>query len=663
MPQLNILMRKNIIFTFLVLVVSVVCAQNQNQESEPEGEEGDFKSLRNQEDERERPPVTSYRIITVDNDTTYVDTTLTIQKDYKFNYLRRDDFELLPIHNVGQSYNSLAKRTERDHVLPLFGARSRHFNFMEAEDINYYLVPTPLTELYFRTTFEQGQQLDAFFTVNTSPRLNLSIAYKGVRSLGKFQHALTSTGNFRATASYYTKNERYKMKAHFVSQDLLNEENGGLSEEGLDQYLGRGAFVGEESEFSDRGAISVNFEDAENKLVGRRTYVNHEYSIIKKTDSTDTGLSIGHILDLTDKRYTYDQAAIAPNGLLGEAYVAAAISDNVALEDLSNQLFIDFTNTWLGNLKIKGGNSNYNYGYNSILTQVDTLGNLTNITNRIKGDIFTVGGEYHNNYRGFQLFADGMTIVSGDFTGNYFNAGAGYELNEQYQIEAKIGTSSVAPNYNFLLYQSDYVNYNWQNDLDNTETQKIQVNLKAKKFAEIQAEYSTIKNYTYFNQNSEGIIEPDQFSDNIDVLKVKLSQDLTFRNFGLNNTVMYQNVQGGDQIYNVPDIVTRNTLYYQNHLFKRALFLQTGVTFKYFTSYTADAYDPVLAEFYVQNEEEIGGFPQFDIFFNAKVRQTRIYLKFENIGEAFMQNNEFSAPGYATRDAVLRFGLVWNFFL
>ena len=79
-----------------------------------------------------------------------------------------------------------------------------------------------MPELYFKTTFEQGQQIDAFFTVNTSPRLNLSIAYKGVRSLGKYQHALTSTGNFRATASYRTKNERYSVKTHFVSQDLNN---------------------------------------------------------------------------------------------------------------------------------------------------------------------------------------------------------------------------------------------------------------------------------------------------------------------------------------------------------------------------------------------------------------------------------------------------------
>ncbi len=670
------LMRKNLIIIIAFLFVSVIFAQDRNQEEinqnptlSREDDQNSKKSLREiaaeaKKDKEKKPPVTEYKIISKENDTTYLDTTLTIQKDYKFNYLRRDDFELLPIHNVGQTYNSLVKREEGLHLLPLFGARARHFNFMEVRDINYYHVPTPLTELYFKTTFEQGQQLDAFFTANTSPRINLSIAYKGVRSLGKYQHALTSTGNFRATLTYFTKNERYKMRSHFVSQDLLNEENGGLSEEGIDQYLGRGQFIADEDEFIDRGAISVNFEDAESILLGKRFYLDHQFALIKKTDSTSTGVSIGHIMDLTDKRFRYDQTAVAPDNLLGEAYVSGAISDDVALEDFSNQVFIDLTNTWLGQLKIIGGSSNYNYGYNTLLSQVDDAGVQTNITNRIKGDVFSVGGEYKNTYKRFSLFADGMTLVSGDFTGHYFNAGAGFSWYDKYQAQVKISSNSVAPNYNFLLYQSDYINYNWQNDFSNIETQKVQFNIKAKNIAEIEASYASIDQYTFFQKDANDIIRPTQFGQSIDLIKVKLTQGLTFWKLGLDNTVMYQNVQGGEQVYNVPEIITRNSLYFQDHFFKKnALFMQAGVTLKYFTAYNADAYDPVLSEFYVQNDQEIGGFPQVDIFFNAKVRQTRIFFKVENFGEAFSQNQEFSAPGYPTRDAVLRFGLVWNFFL
>lgn len=663
-------MKKTYILIVILLVTIVSSAQDRNQigvDKDTSGENSDSNekktsSLRNRgKDKRKKLPVTDYKIIDIKNDTTYVDTTLSIQKDYAFNYLRRDDFGLLPINNVGQSYTSLVKKEERKQLLPLFGARARHFNFMEAADIKYYHVPTPLTELYFKTTFEQGQQLDAFITVNTSPRLNLSIAYKGVRSLGKYQQALTSTGNFRATANYKTPKERYQLKTHFVAQDLLNEENGGLSPEGLEQYLSIGTFIGQEEKFSKRGSIEVNFNDAENSLKGKRFYLDHQFAIVKKTDSSSTGLAIGHVMDLTDKSFQYNQKAA--NDLLGLAYKTTELSDKVALEDFSNDVYLSFTNKWLGAFKVEAGASNYNYGYNTLLTKVDNSNNVINITNRIKGEIYSVGGEYKNSYKGVQVGAKGKTIVSGDFTGNYFTAEAGYQSNSNYGAQLAVSTNTVAPNYNFLLYQSDYINYNWQNKFDNIDTKKAQLTIKAKKFAEIEASYTTINNYTYFTKDATNIIAPQQFEERIDLMKIKLTQGIKFFKFGLDNTVLYQKVQGGDKIYNVPEIITRNSLYYQDHWFKKALYLQTGVTFTYFSNYAADAYDPVLAEFYVQNEEEIGGFPQIDIFFNAKVRQTRIFFKVENFGEAFSQNKEFSSPGYAPRDAVLRFGVVWNFFL
>jgi len=167
--------------------------------------------------------IKDYLIITRENDTIQVDTTLSIYKDYKFNYLRRDDFELLPFSNMGQTYNSLSLDFKSTTIIPNIGATAKHFNYMDVDAINYYRVPTPFTELMYKTAFEQGHVLDAFFTVNTSDQFNLSIAYKGMRSLGQYQHILSSTGNFRFTTSYNTKGNRYKLRTHIVMQDILNQ--------------------------------------------------------------------------------------------------------------------------------------------------------------------------------------------------------------------------------------------------------------------------------------------------------------------------------------------------------------------------------------------------------------------------------------------------------
>jgi len=75
-----------------------------------------------------------------------------------------------------------------------------------------------------------------------------------------------------------------------------------------------------------------------------------------------------------------------------------------------------------------------------------------------------------------------------------------------------------------------------------------------------------------------------------------------------------------------------------------------------------DGYNPILAEFYVQDREELGSFPLLDFFINAKVRQARIYFKLEHFNSSFSESKFYAAPGYPYRDFVIRFGLVWNFF-
>ena len=70
-----------------------------------------------------------------------------------------------------------------------------------------------------------------------------------------------------------------------------------------------------------------------------------------------------------------------------------------------------------------------------------------------------------------------------------------------------------------------------------------------------------------------------------------------------------------------------------------------------------------VAEFYVQNTTEVGDFPRIDFFINAKIRQTRLFLKAEHLNSSFTGYNFYSAPNYPYRDFIVRFGIVWNFFL
>ncbi|MGA1226782.1 MAG: putative porin [Tamlana sp.] len=596
--------------------------------------------------------IEDYLIISYANDTTFVDTTLTIQKEYKFNYLRKDNFGLMPFSNLGQTYNRLTYNFENSSLMPVFGARARHFNYMEIEDINYYRVPTPLTELFYKTAFEQGQLADSFFTVNTTPQFNFSIAYKGLRSLGKYQHILTSTGNFRFTTNYRTKNNRYNLRAHIVTQDLLNQENGGLRDNNVT------SFESGEPEFLDRSILEVNFENAESMLRGKRFHLEHNYKIIREKDSLSKNkLSFGHIMSFEDKYFEYNQTSAATS-FFGDAF-GVRVNDKATLENFYNQLQLNYSNDILGDLQFNISSNNYNYGYDKLI-----ILNASKITNRLKGDIFSAGGKYHKKHKGFDLKGELGINISGDFDGNFIKAQASFKLNEDILASASLNHSSQAPNYNTLLYQSDYISYNWQNSFTNTETQQLAFQLKYKKLANIIVDFNTINDYVYFKEDSNtNQVKPFQNNESITYLRVKLENEIKLGKFALNNTILYQNVQDENNALNTPELTTRNTFYFSSHLFKKAMYLQTGLTLSYFTKYYMNNYSPLLAEFYVQNEREFGDFPRLDFFLNAKIRQTRIYLKAEHFNSAFTGYDYYSAPTYPYRDFTVRFGVVWNFFL
>ena len=625
--------------------------EKMNQSGEQDVNNTNKSSEKDKTGKRKEYDINLYKIITHQRDSMVFDTTLTIQKDYKYNYLRKDDFELLPFSNLGQTYNSLAYSFNTPSSFPNMGMRAKHFNYDEVEDVKYFNVPTPTTELFFKTTMEQGQLLEAFITMNTSKRTNFSISYKGMRSLGKYQNILSSTGNFRLTANYRTKNDRYAIRGHFYSQDVLNNENGGLTDLALVDFE-----TGVE-EFTDRSRLSVQYQDAQNILVGKRYYFEHDYKILKQKDSLrDNNLRVGHTFNYETKYYIFDQTS--QNEQFGDSYVSSALRDRSQLRKLFNQTSVSYRTKTFGDVKFKANHTKYDYYFNKILYQVGGI-----VPNRIEGDVISVGGEWRHTIAGIQLKADILANVSGELGGNYFNGNAKYKLNDDIDLDASIVINSKAPNFNFIVNQSDYRDYNWRNDLENERTQSINFSLKSKKWLNADVSFTSLNNYTYFSGlTPDAQITPQQAPDAITYLKIKVGKEFRYGKFALNNTVMYQKVTQTGDVFNVPELVTRNTLYFTDKWFKKALFIQTGVTFNYFTEYFGNGYNPLLGEFYSQNQQKIGGFPRFDVFINAKVRRTRIYFKLEHLNSSFTGYNFFSAPNYPYRDFIVRFGLVWNFF-
>ena len=600
-----------------------------------------------------------YRIITLDRDTTYIDTSLTIKKEYSHNYLRRDTFGLLPFANDGQTYNTLQYSLTAVDPYPEFGFKAKHFNFIEANQIRYASVATPLTELYFKSTQLKGQSVDSYIAVNTSPNLNFSLAYRGLRSDGKYINQLASTGNFRFTTSYSTKSKRYWFDFHFTQQDILNKENGGITS--IDD------FESENIDYKNRQRLEVYLTDAKSFLKGKRFFIDHGFRINSKQGANN--LYLKHQFNYENKFFEYNQLTVSSNAKgeiinrFGESFRSTEINDQTRYNKMYNKVGLQYENTSLGKFQFFVDDFRSNYYYNQILF----FDNRT-VPSALSMTINSAGGQYEyrkDKWNGRFLYTRSITNQSL----SNLDATMQFDLDEDNQFVFQYQNTNKLPNNNYNLHQSSYLAYNWSNNFNNEKINSLSANAITP-WINASLQLSSIKDHLFFDNVSTAaqkleqtqIVSPSQYAGTIKYLSLKMNKEFQFGKFALDNTVLYQKVDQNQSVLNVPEVVTRNSIYFTDFFFKKALYLQTGIVFNYFTNYYANDYNPVIGEFFVQRDKQIGNFPNLDFFVNAKIQRTRIFFKVEHFNSSLTGNTFYSAPNNPYRDMTIRFGLTWNFF-
>jgi hypothetical protein len=645
-----------VIFSFLLLLSSsFLFSQEKDKNSAP------VSLIKTQAQKAkelaQKAPITSYKIYSVEKDTVILDTTLSIKKEYSYNYLHRDLFGLMPFPNEGQTYSTLNFGLNKFSPFPEFGFKAKHMNYLEVDDIKYYSVATPLTELYFKTVMEQGQNVDALITLNTSKNFNISFAFKGLRSLGKYINQLSSTGNFRFTLSYFTKDNRYNLNFHFTGQDLLNGENGGLTQPEL--------FEANDPLYVNRPRLQVYLTDAKSFLKGKRVFIDQTFRL--NTKDKQNNLLIANQINYEHKYFEYNQFTLSSTiGTLGSSFnrfgtasTNSNINDQTLYDRLYNKIGAIYENKTLGKFQF----FTENFIYKSFTGIDKTVGTIL-IPGQIQAVINTIGGQY--DYRKNKW--NGTIVVSNSISTQplrNLEAKLTYTINPKNSINFQYQNSSKSPNNNYILTQSSYDNYNWYRSFNNEKINNISVNATTQ-WVDASVQLTTLDDHLYFqdtiHQVNQQLVTPHQYSGSINYLSFKIAREFKYRKWGLDNTLLYQKTAQKDTILNVPQLTLRNTLYFSDYVFKRAMFIQAGITINYFSKYYADDYNPILGEFFVQKEKQIGGFPMLDFFINARVKQTRIFLKAEHFNSSMSGNKYYSAPNLPYHDFMVRFGLVWNFF-
>lgn len=576
----------------------------------------------------------------INNDTILLDTTLNINKFYEFNFRRKDNFELIKPNNVGQPYNNLSYVIDESNY-PIIGYSANKTQLQTSDDIYFYDVAYPMTELLFKTVFSQGQLTDVLFTTNVNRKLNFSLGFKALRSLGKYQNSLSGSKNFTFTYNYNSK--KFSSKSFYLSQKLEKHESGGLS------LISINDFESKDPVFNERSKLNVKFEDAVNVYFQRDFYSHNKFKI----SDNKKNLSLNHTLHYVTVNNSYNQSLINNyyGGLIGGI---TTVDDKFKFRSINNKISFDISNIIFDFAEI--GLINFNYEYF----------NLKSSNEKIKENSNLFSIKLSKNFEILDFDFDLQKKISGDRIGDRLNIVLKPAKKFNLDLNLKLSSVKSHPGLIYDNYYSGFSGVNWTNRNDLVNTSSVFINYNNKKFGQFSLSGSLINNYVYVsteNSDIESYIPYiNQAEFDIKLFKLKYVKNFIFGKFSINNSFLIQNVNQNDNILNIPDFVYRNSFFISEKIFKNVLEIQSGFNFKIFSKFFIDEYNPVISTFHIQDKRKIGGFPIVDFFLNAKIRQTRLFFIFEHINSSLSKNNFFTTPSIPYRDSNFRFGLNWNLF-
>lgn len=576
------------------------------------------------------------------------DTVMTVDKTYIFSqYNNKDNFGKAQFANIGAGFNPLSFEVNAQQNLALMPT-NKSYGILSVDDINYYDVKTPTATFVYHNAMKNGAALKSTYTQNIGKRFNFALEYMGLRSQGMYRNSLAANNNTLFSGHYVSKSGNYELFAHYLHQNVNNQENGGIAVDSL--------FQQGDSNSSNRQNMQVNLAGSSSQFSYRRYYLTHQFTPFNPEKYP---FRIRHTISHEGNKYHYTQSA-------AEAYWYDSALELVTGAPLSSRKYSDnFSNTvslvW-DNEKFKL-DAGLRYQMLKFGSSAITLPILVIPTEMKESRIGAVGNLQIKLFDKIQLnsFAE---FSNGSKFGTYMRTtnNLKFEPIKDYFVNVKANFQSVYPSFNYLINTSNYNNFNYY--LQNAKNQTVtelggNINLKWFK-TELFANYFRIDNYTYFDMAAM----PRQSASSLNISQIGGDATFSYGNFHLNTRLQFQNALTNKDLLPMPSFIGRANIFYQSKAFKKAGEIQAGIKIYYFSKFASREYFPIINEYILPNSNSfsIGGQPIADVYFNLKVKKMFFFIEGQQIGTVFSNNQAYAFPSYPVYDFRLNIGIVWYLF-
>ena len=101
---------------------------------------------------------------------------------------------------------------------------------------------------------------------------------------------------------------------------------------------------------------------------------------------------------------------------------------------------------------------------------------------------------------------------------------------------------------------------------------------------------------------------------------------------------------------------------YTTRIFKKRLRFQVGLDMFYNTLYYADGYNPLMRQFYTQQEIQAGNYLYLNAHLALRVKRISFFVRGGNLLAGLFNFHYMTTPGYPMQGRSLELGINWKFY-
>ncbi|WP_231492217.1 putative porin [Pedobacter sp. Leaf170] len=562
------------------------------------------------------------------------------------------------------------------------GFHSLDYYALNPEDIIYYQARAPFTSLYLVSAGQKEQYFKAIHSQNIKKNWNMGVNFNRMDSRGFYSRQRGDNLNIAIFSWYQSPNKRYNMWASAIFNTLRAYENGSIAEQTIfnDDYVK-----------IDRKAEATNLTSARNLYRKNTIFLKQTYYVGRIDSATATNTSVlptnkvTYTLEYNNDSYGFfkdelDNNLVIPKALdksskLGinsvNALDAIYTSDSTHLQHVKNEFIYSFflrakNSTVIKNeLKLDAGIKHDYYNYTSLGARRDGV-TYENRTFSFQ-NLSVIGALSYRFTSNIDLNLDVNQIFQGRNAGDFL-----YEAKSRIGLGKAIGRIELgaylqnqSPSQLFTSYNGNH--FEWINsDLKNTKVANLSFGyINDKLGLEAGAKYFLTSNYLYFGTTILGLndinVKPLQESADISLIRLDVAKRWRFGKFLIENYLAYQKTDNND-VLRTPEFYTCNSFSFDLNLFK-VLKTNIGFDVRYNTSYANYLYSPAISQFYIDREATVlKSVPVVDVYLKANLKRANIFVKYDYANQGFLSKGYYTVNRYPMPDALLKFGLTWNFY-